>query len=61
MRALPVFLLGAQEQPVDGDAGVVHQHVEPPVLGGDLLDRRVDGGGVGDVEARQRALRRPRP
>ena len=55
MRALPVFLLRAQQQAVDGDAGVVDEHVEPPVIGGDLLDRRVDRGGVGDVEARQRA------
>ena len=31
-RPLPVFLLGAQEQAVDGDAGVVDEHVEPPVL-----------------------------
>src|SRR5581483_10554724 len=55
-RVLPVFLFCAQQQSVDGDAGVIDQHVEAAALGGDLLDGGADGGGVGHVEAGERAL-----
>ena len=31
-------------------ARAVHEHVQPAPVGDDAVDRRVDGGGVGDVE-----------
>ena len=43
-------LLGSADM---GAPGVVHQHVDPAMPGDDVLDRGVDGGGVGHVE-RQR-------
>src|SRR5262249_26721524 len=57
----PVLVLGAQDQAIDGDAGIIDQDVEPPRLLRDRLDRRVDGLGVGHVEALQvsDAARRP--
>jgi hypothetical protein len=53
-RALPLVVLVAEEQAVDGDAGVVDQDVEAAVVLADGLDRLGRRGAVGDVEAGDR-------
>ena len=53
---LEVLVLEAQEQAVDGDAGVGDEDVELAVALDDAVDRGVDRLGVGDVEARDSAL-----
>src|SRR5690606_28390572 len=47
-----LLIAHAHQQVVAGDAGVVDEDVEPAVLGGDLFDRRAEGGAVADINGR---------
>src|SRR5690606_28542336 len=47
-----LLIAHAHQQVVAGDAGVVDEDVEPAVLGGDLFDRRAEGGAVADIDGR---------
>src|SRR5690606_37442544 len=52
---LPLVVLHAHGEVVAGDAGVVHQHMQPAVLLGDGVDQGFGGGRVVDVQLRAAA------
>ena len=60
-HALQIVRLVAHDQPVDGDAGVVHQHVKRPQFLHRLLDGPGAGFRIGDVELEHVDRRRAGP
>ena len=55
-HAVPVGGVDHVHRTAAGDAGVVHDHVETPVLGHDRVDQRGDRGFVADVELARTAV-----
>src|SRR5216683_1488995 len=54
--SIPVFFLGAKDQPVQRHPRVVDEHIEPPKLFHHAVHRLGAGGRVGDVKAQRSPL-----
>src|SRR6266849_7452634 len=54
--SVPVFFLGAKDQPVQRHPRIVDEHIEPPKLFHHAVHRLGAGGRVGDVKAQRSPL-----